>query len=231
VGLVEWLGSWSGGLMPFTKFDAILFDKDGTIFDSEQVCCDAWVLTAKAFDVYFTADMFKKFIGIPTEECYQIAHKNFGLTFPMDAFILETRRYISAQKRLGLPIKKGFERFFNYILENNVPVGVVTSSTYDSVIESFQQTDYLRALDVLVTFDDIANPKPAPDCYLLACKKLHLSPERVLVFEDSNIGIKASLAAGCQTVAIQDLLDIEPELLARCHFTFPSFDEVYPILG
>jgi len=216
--------------MPFTKFDAILFDKDGTIFDSERVCCDAWLATAKAFDVHFTADMFKKFIGIPTHKCNQMAHQHFGLTFPMDNFILEVGRYISAKKRQGLPIKKGFERFFDYILENQVPVGVVTSSSYESVIESFQKTNFLQALDVLVTFDDITHPKPAPDCYLLACQKLSVSPQRVLVFEDSNAGIEAALAAGCHTIAIPDLVELEPALLRRCHHTLASFDEVYPIL-
>ena len=217
--------------MPFTKFDAILFDKDGIIFDSEQVCCDAWLATAKAFEVHFTADMFKKFIGIPTHECNQMAHRDFGLDFPMNDFILEIRRYISAKKHQGLPIKKGFDRFFKYILENNVAVGVVTSSGYDSAIESFQKTDYMQALDVLVTFDDITNPKPAPDCYLLACQKLSVSPKRVLVFEDSNVGIEASLAAGCQTIAIPDLVELEPRLLTRCHHTLASFDEAYGILG
>lgn len=215
--------------MTFLKYDAILFDKDGTIFDSEQVCCDAWITTAKTFNVHFTVDMFKGFIGIPTHICNKMAHQEFGLAFPMDQFTQEISRYISHQKRLGLPIKKGFDRFFHYIQEKNVPVGVVTSSGYDSAIESFQQTNYLQALDILITFDDIKNPKPAPDCYLLACQKLNVSPQRVLVFEDSNAGIEASLAAGCHTVAIPDIVDIEPELLARCHYTLPSFDEVYTI--
>lgn len=217
--------------MPFTKFDAILFDKDGTIFDSEQVCCDAWIKTAQAFNVHFTLDMFKTFIGIPTDECIKMAHQNFGLTFPMEQFTLEVSRYISAQKKLGLPIKKGFNRFFHYILENKVSVGVVTSSAYDSAVESFQQTSYMQGLDVLVTFDDITHPKPAPDCYLLACQKLSVSPGRVLVFEDSNAGIQAALAAGCQTVAIPDIVELEPALLARCHHRLRSFDEAYAILS
>lgn len=216
--------------MSFTKFDAILFDKDGTIFDSEQVCCDAWIATAKKFDVCFTTDMYKKFIGIPTHQCQQMAHQDFGLAFPMDDFILETRRYMSAKKHQGLPIKKGFERFFNFLLENKIPMGVVTSSDYGSAIESFQQTHFMQALDVLVTFDDITHPKPAPDCYLLACQKLLVTPENVLVFEDSNAGIEASLAAGCKTVAIPDIVEIEPNLLTRCHYTIPSFDEAYSLL-
>ncbi|WP_339719742.1 HAD family phosphatase [uncultured Paraglaciecola sp.] len=216
--------------MPFTHFDAILFDKDGTIFDSEQVCCDAWLATAKTFDVHFTEEMFKKFIGIPTDECNRMAHRDFGLDFPMEAFILETRRFISTQKRQGLPVKQGFDNFFRYLLENQMPVGVVTSSGYDSAIESFQQTSYLQDLNVLVTIDDVTHPKPAPDCYLLACQKLSISPERVLVFEDSKAGIEASLAAGCHTVAIPDLLELEPALLARCLDTLTSFDQAYKIL-
>jgi beta-phosphoglucomutase-like phosphatase (HAD superfamily) len=100
-----------------------------------------------------------------------------------------------------------------------------------SKVMCFQQTSYMQALDVLVTFDDISHPKPAPDRDLLACQKLSVSPSRVLVFEDSNIGIKASLAAGCQTVAIPDIVEIEPALLALCHHRFSSFDELYPLLA
>ncbi|MEP1446054.1 MAG: HAD family phosphatase [Paraglaciecola sp.] len=216
--------------MPLTNFDAVLFDKDGTIFDSEQVCCDAWLATAKRFNVDFTVDMFKKFVGVPTEQCNQIAHQEFGLSFPMDDFIRETRSFISAKKRLGLPIKQGFTGFFDYLVANKVPLGVVTSSGYDSAIESFQQTELLQALDTLVTFDDITHPKPAPDCYLLACQQLAVSPQRVLVFEDSNAGIEASLAAGCHTVAIPDLVELQPRLLADCLATISSFDEAYGIL-
>lgn len=216
--------------MPLTNFDAVLFDKDGTIFDSEQVCCDAWATTAKAFDVQFTPEMFKRFVGVPTQQCNQMAHQQFGLDFPMEQFIQETRNYISARKRLGLPIKQGFTGFFDYLLENKVPVGVVTSSSYDSAIESFQKTNIMQALDTLVTFDDITHPKPAPDCYLLACQQLAVSPQRVLVFEDSNAGIEASLAAGCHTVAIPDLVELQPRLLADCLATINSFDEAYAIL-
>lgn len=52
-----------------------------------------------------------------------------------------------------------------------------------------------------------------------------------LVFEDSNAGITASLITDCQTVAIPDLVELAPELLAHCYHTLASFDEVYPILG
>jgi HAD superfamily hydrolase (TIGR01509 family) len=216
--------------MSFSSFDAILFDKDGTIFDSEQVCCDAWIKAAKLFDVDFTTAMFKKFIGLPTPDCFKMAHQDFGAEFPMDQFIVEVHHFISEQHRIGLPIKKGFDRFFRHLLANNIPCGLVTSAEHDSAIESFRQTDYLEKFKVFVTIKDVHSPKPAPECYLLACEKMGVKPERVLVFEDSNAGIEASIEAGCQTIAIPDMLSIEPRLLNRCYQVLSSFDDAYDVL-
>ncbi|MEP0176865.1 MAG: HAD family phosphatase [Paraglaciecola sp.] len=213
--------------MSATKYDAILFDKDGTIFDSERMAFNAWMDTAKTFGVAFSLDIYKTFIGVPTPECFNRAQRLFGEAFPMDSFIAEYRHCMSVSKQQGVPIKKGFIDFFETLKAANIPVGVVTSSSYAAAMDSFQHTELLPDLDVLVTLDDVVNPKPAPDCYLLACQKLSVLPERVLVFEDSSVGIKASLAAGCQTVAIPDLADIEPELLTCCHYTFDSFDEAH----
>lgn len=212
------------------KFDAILFDKDGTIFDSERMACDAWLHTAKAFDVPFSVEIYKTFIGMPTPECFNMAQQLFGESFAMDEFIAEYRQNMSTRKQQGVPVKKGFTRFFESLKSQNIPVGVVTSSSYEAAMASFQHTNLLPQLDVLVTLDDVINPKPAADCYLLACDKLSVAPDRVLVFEDSSVGIKASLTAGCKTVAIPDLAAIEPELLASCHHTLDSFDDAYNLL-
>ncbi|MFT2089568.1 HAD family hydrolase [Paraglaciecola sp. 2405UD69-4] len=213
-----------------SKYDAILFDKDGTIFDSERMACDAWMNTAKVFDVPFTLDTYKTFIGVPTPACFKTAKGLFGDKVCMDDFIAEYRRYMAASKLQGVPIKKGFTDFFNTLKAANFPVGVVTSSSYDAAMGSFQHTDLLPQLDVLVTLDDVINPKPAADCYLLACEKLSVAPQRVLVFEDSSVGIKASLAAGCNTIAIPDLADIEPQLLSKCLDVLASFDEANKLL-
>ncbi|MEP0354154.1 MAG: HAD family phosphatase [Paraglaciecola sp.] len=216
--------------MLIPKYDAILFDKDGTIFDSERMAFDAWMNTARAFGVLFNLDIYKTFIGVPTPECFNRARNLFGKGFPMDNFISEYRHCMSISKQQGVPIKKGFTEFFEAIKAVKIPIGVVTSSSYDAAMDSFQHTDFLPALDVLITLDDVVTPKPAPDCYLLACQKLSVSPERVLVFEDSSVGIKASLAAGCQTIAIPDLADIESELLPKCTHALTSFDDAHFVL-
>lgn len=213
-----------------SRFDAILFDKDGTIFDSEALNCRAWVQTAQKFNLEFTKQMYAAFIGVSTAECYRIAHRQFGCDFPMENFINEIRHFINVEKAKGPVVKPGFHAFFMHVKSLNILTGVVTSAGYESTMLSFQGTDYASMLDVLVTVDDVAHPKPSPQCYILACKKLNVNPKNVLVFEDSPLGLQASLAAGCCTVAIPDLASIPSELASKCKRILMSFEEAYPLL-
>ncbi|MBC3766536.1 HAD family hydrolase [Neptunicella marina] len=211
------------------QFDAILFDKDGTIFDSEALSCEAWVETAKRFNVEFTPEMFHEFIGVPTDECYRMAHRRFGADFPMQDFIKYNRAYINDAKAKGLPQKAGFSQFFDFAKQLNIPLGLVTSAGKESTMLSFQRTDFARYFDTMITVEDVKNPKPAADCYLLACKQLSVDPKRTVVFEDSNPGIEAAIAAGCYTVAIPDTLPVSPELAGQCQHILSSFDDAYQI--
>ncbi|TYK67204.1 HAD family hydrolase [Colwellia echini] len=207
------------------EIKAVLFDKDGTIFDSEQIYCDSWVASAKAFNVNFTAEMYDPFVGVRAVECYQRAHKMFGESFPMKDFIKHNRRYIDDKKAAGMPIKKGFITFFEQVKSLSLPIGLVTSSAHDAAILSFTGTDFMDYFTVFITGDLVDVAKPSPDCYLLAAKKLGIKPENILVFEDSSAGVSAATLAGCQTVAIPDYLPVENSLLDKCAYVVESFED------
>ena len=84
----------------------------------------------------------------------------------------------------------------------------------------------MQCFDIVVTVEDVRHPKPAPDAYLLACERLNVSPNNVLVFEDSNLGIQAALAAGCMTIAIPDMLEIDASLKQECFAELTCFESV-----
>lgn len=216
--------------METAKIQAILFDKDGTIFDSEQIYCDAWVASAKAFNVHFTAQMYDQFVGVRAVECFRIAHKMFGKDFPMDDFIKHNRQYIDEKKAQGMPIKKGFEAFFELAKKSHLPLGLVTSSVKDAAVLSFAGTNFMDYFEVFITGDQVKEAKPSPEGYLLASQRLNIEPENILVFEDSNAGVKAATSAGCQTVAIPDYLPIEQDLLDECIHVFDSFEDALFLL-
>mgnify|MGYP003388546532 CR=1 FL=1 len=217
--------------MIFTKYSAVLFDKDGTIFDSETIYCHAWVETAKEYKVHFTPDMYEQFVGVRSQECYRMAAELFGDNFPMDDFILSIKQWINQKKSQDVPFKQGFQTFFTELILEQPILGLVTSSDNNAMQLTFAPyEEYLQHFSVLVTGDQVKEAKPAPEPYLLACAKLNVQPKNVLVFEDSAAGIKAGLSAGCQVAAIPDYLPIDPLLLKQCAYVFESFDEAKKVL-
>lgn len=213
------------------RIDAVLFDKDGTIFDSERVCCDAWEQAAKEFGHVFEPDYFVNFVGLSAPESQKLAYAYFGADFPMQDFLQRAKTLIHAEKAKGLPIKAGFDRFFKLAKSLNIPMAVVTSSNTESAEKSFASTNYLQHLAFVLTCDDVDFPKPNPEPYLRACKRIGALPQHTLVFEDSNIGITAALNAGCSTIAIPDLLPIESKLAEQCLGVMASFDDAQRLLN
>ncbi|MDT0596119.1 HAD family hydrolase [Glaciecola petra] len=213
------------------QIDAILFDKDGTIFDSERVCCDAWEQSANEFGYEFDREYFLNFVGLSAPESQKLVYAYFGADFPIQDFLQRARTLIHTEKAKGLPIKKGFDAFFTLAKTLNIPMAVVTSSNTESAEKSFAKTDYWQSLAFVITSDDVDHPKPNPQPYLRACKRIGAKPQHTLVFEDSNIGITAALAAACQTIAIPDLLPIQSKLAEQCLAVVESFDDAQKFLN
>ncbi|WP_440905269.1 HAD family hydrolase [Catenovulum sp. SX2] len=217
--------------VPAQTFKAILFDKDGTIFDSEAIYRESWVKAATEMGYHFTSEMYDPFVGVRAVESYQGAQKLFGDNFPIDKFIERTGYYNKQAKLAGMPIKPGFNAFFDQAKKLAIPLGLVTSAVHDAAITTFHGTDFLDYFQIIVTGDMVEQPKPDPSCYLMACKQLGLAPHEVLVFEDSNAGVAAAIQAGCQTAAIPDYLPVKPELLNNATYVFNSFADAMYLVG
>lgn len=205
---------------------AVLFDMDGTIFDSESLYSQAWVASAQHFNQHFTHQMYRDFVGVRSVECYQIAQKMFGEDFDMAPFIQFFRDYISAEKAQNMPIKPGFTQLFERLKNSGLKLGLVTSARQASIVENFANLSYLTDFDVVISGDDVTHAKPDPECYKTACQKLNITPQQALVFEDSNPGALAAIKAGCQTVIIPDLLPIEKHIEKQALHVFDNLAQV-----
>lgn len=217
--------------MKISDFSAILFDKDGTILDSENISADAWVFGASQQGQHFSREDFIEFVGIPTDDCYRIIKQKFGHGFDIQRFISDTRAYIDTEKIKGLPVKTGFSEFFDTVYQLNIPLGLVTSAGKKSTISSMQHLNILEKFQVIITVDDVTKPKPAPEPYIKACQLINVSPENTLVFEDSVVGLKASIRAGCKTIAIPDMMIIDKRLEIECYAVLPNFSHISQIFS
>ncbi|EWH10997.1 hydrolase, HAD superfamily, IA subfamily protein [Catenovulum agarivorans DS-2] len=211
-------------ILPNAK--ALLFDMDGTIFDSETIYCQAWVDTAAKFNQYFTAKMYDKFAGVRSAECYQIASEMFDTGVDMTHFIAAHQNSVAQLKMHNLQVKLGFDKFFQQCIDKNLPIALVTSTRREVAIKNFSNTDYLPYFDTLVCAEDVTLAKPDPECYLKACAALNVEPIDTLAFEDSNPGALSAIRAGCQTIIIPDYLPIEQNIANNATAVVDSFEQV-----
>lgn len=115
-----------------------------------------------------------------------------------------------------VPIKTGAREFLDELRQRGIPLAVATSSRTPHAVRHLGQAGLLDLFDTIVTRDDVENPKPHPEPYLLAASRLAVTPGRALAVEDSHSGVRAAHAAGMQTIMVPDLVGPTEEIAGLC---------------
>jgi beta-phosphoglucomutase-like phosphatase (HAD superfamily) len=95
-----------------------------------------------------------------------------------------------------------------------IPTAVATSSRNPHASHHLSAAGLLDLFETVVTRDDVVNPKPHPEPYLMAAKRLGIDPVACLALEDSHAGVRAAHAAGMQTIMVPDLVHPTTEIHA-----------------
>jgi len=176
---------------------ALLLDLDGVLFDSEPLHQRAWENCVADLGACLEKGWYEGQHGRSLEEVAgALTHALPGLK------VTE----LKARKRAAyLRLANGIQPFpgvVEALLEASIRAAVVSSSPREEVRSLLRGTLLERLLDVVISGDDVAAPKPKPDGYLEAMRRLALSPDRCVAIEDSDPGIQAAIAAGLRVVAV-----------------------------
>lgn len=187
------------------RFDAVVFDLDGTLIDTESLCNDAGVEACANLGLPVSHAFFESLAGIDDRTRARLIEEHVGAPVELGAFLAEWDRLCTARFANGIPLKAGARELLSRLNAADIPLALATSSRAGPAAEKLAAADLARHFRTVVTFDDVAAPKPAPDAYLLAAERLGASPARCLAFEDSETGARSAHAAGLIVVQVPDL--------------------------
>lgn len=198
------------------KGKAVIFDMDGVIFDSERMVLDCWEKLAEKYQLERMQEAYMPCIGTNDVRMKEIMEAFYGKDFPFAAFREEASRLFHEMvAEEGLPVKKGVRELLEYLREQDIPVGLASSTRLALVTEELQQAGLYDHFGAVTGGDQLKRSKPEPDIYLMACEKLGVSPEETYAVEDSYNGIRSAYSAGMMPVMVPDLLPPTEEMYEK----------------
>lgn len=190
----------------------IILDFDGVVVDSLDLHLEAWT---KATRQVFNAQLQNpsELKGLATRTIAGILAARFG-----DPSLARTLTKVKQQLLLdnlsNLGLVKGAREFIHAAMVMTIPLGIASNSRRDFVSMALKTLNL--QIDVVVTSDDVSRGKPRPDIFWECARQLGLTAPQyreVLVFEDSEHGIKAALAAGMKPIGLST--ELSPEKLLK----------------
>ena len=193
-----------------------IFDQDGLLFDTEAIFQSSWIAAGREFGVTVPEAYTHAVCGLGRGRLPEMVRRYMPALDP-EAYIVRALAIAFERQMASVPaFKPGVPEILAFFREQGVKMAVASSSTRDVVGHNLESSGIREFFDAVVTGEEVANGKPAPDIFLLAAERLGLPATDCTVYEDALSGIHAAHAAGCRPVMIPDRLDPTPEIRAIC---------------
>lgn len=214
--------------IPFVP-EAVLFDMDGLMLDSERAIIDCWREAARDLAIEVDDDLWFRMIGMHEKDYVPLMLR----TMTEDGVrTLREACYTRYHQRIedGMPLQPHVMDVLSDLRARAVPRAVVTSTQRMRADRKLEASGIASFFEIVVTGSDVVEPKPAPEGYLKAAAALGVDPARCVVFEDSAFGVRAALAAGMTPIQVPDLIAPDAATRALGHRIAADLAEAYALL-
>jgi len=210
--------------------EAVLLDMDGTLLDTERVYLESLTEVLNGFGLPDAIETCHGMIGLPGPECQALLIARYGAALPLAEI---NRAFVDkrdARFAQGLPVKPGTVELLDALRAADCPVAVVTSSSRRTADQHLTLAGIRARFETILTRDDVARGKPAPDLYLLAAERIGAPPANCVAVEDSSVGVTAASTAGAITLMVPDMLQPDAVTREKCAAVLPDLHGVLGIL-
>ena len=193
---------------------AVIFDMDGTVFDTEKIYYASLAHVAKDTPLAKELDeVLLAISGMNRADIYAYLKRRYGEDFPAEAlFDARDELVLSRIRQEGLTFKPGFPQIFDDLKAAGYMVALATSTHRERMEWYLSMTGLENTFDRIMTGESVEHSKPAPDIFLQCAEAMGLSPVECVVVEDSRNGVLAGVNAKMRTVMIPDMQKASSDL-------------------
>ena len=214
------------------NYEAVVFDMDGVIFDSERAVMNCWLELAQKYDIKDIEKPYFACVGTTMTRTREIMLETYGEDFPYDEYARESSLMYHEKYDGGkLPMKPGVMELLSYLKEKGKKIALASSTRRETVTNQLRWAGIIDYFDAIICGDMVARSKPAPDIFLKACQELGVSPENTYAIEDSYNGIRAAYAGQLRPIMVPDLLEADDEMRGMAECVCDNLNEVIDYLG
>lgn len=213
------------------KWKTIIFDMDGTLYDTEEIAKHAWYAIEKHFNLPVSDEFIVSLCGRTRESAQEIFWNQFhGNWNEEEVYRFRAQFMVEYKKEHGPLPKCDLNALFTALKKKGYRLAICSSSSREEILYNLSFDQLAGYFDVIVDGSMTKHGKPAPDIYLKTAELLNEDPKDCLVIEDSISGCLSGLNAGMDAVMVIDLLPPTEELKERCYRILDSLEQLLDLV-
>ncbi len=186
--------------------EAVIFDNDGLLLDTESVWTRAEQDLFARRGIEFTAEHKRELVGTSAEVAGRTLERRLEEPGRAAGLIEELNALVVAELEHGVEAMVGARELLHELKQRGTPIGLVSNSPLVFVRRSLEIVGFQDRFDVVLSAHEVSAPKPSPEPYLEACRRLGVEAgPSVVALEDSPTGVAAARAAGLTVIGIPSL--------------------------
>lgn len=210
---------------------AVIFDMDGTLIDTERYYRIFWPKALAAFGYHMTDEqaLAMRSLGRP----FAIARLKEWFGEDLDYKTVREKRKTMMEEcldREGIQLKPGARELLAVLRERKITTAVATASDLERTEKYLKKVGLFGCFDKLISATMVKEGKPSPDIYLYACKQLDLPPGQCMAVEDSPNGVYAAFRAGCKVVMVPDQTEPDEEMQKCLYARVDTLNDIVDLL-
>lgn len=209
------------------KINAVIFDQDGLMFDTERLMAEAWYMVGNEQGFPMNEAYLSSTRGMNHEDAKRRFAECFGTSH--DFYAARRRKkelFMEILEARGLPVKPGLRELLVFLKEHGYKTALATASDKAYALRNLKEAQIEPYFDYIISGDMVTHAKPNPEIFLKAAEALGEAPENCMVLEDSLNGVKAGIQGDFFTVMVPDMTQPDEELRSKLSGFCASLFEV-----